>query len=77
MSKYSRALVVTRSVRTRCECGEGVEIECIPDDSLAFALGMTDAPTESIARTALAVWEATHECPPTVDELAAQLGVDW
>lgn len=75
MPEFTRTLVISRSVRTLCQCGEGVEIECTPDDSIAFALGLTDKPTESIARTALAVWEATHECPPTVDGLMAAMGL--
>ncbi|GAA4071575.1 hypothetical protein GCM10022284_04090 [Streptomyces hundungensis] len=75
MSEFSRTLVISRSVRTMCQCGEGVSIECTPDDSIAFALGLTDKPTESIAWTALAIWEATHECAPTIDELVEFIGL--
>jgi hypothetical protein len=76
MSQYTRAVVLTRSVRTVCQCGEGAEVRCVSDGSLGRALGLTDLPTESDARTALAVWEATHECAPTVAELMSLLGLD-
>lgn len=76
MPNFTRALVLTRSVRTVCQCGEGVEVRCVQDGSLARALGITDLPTESIARTSLAIWEAAHECAPTTEELMSLLGLD-
>ncbi|MFE9456013.1 hypothetical protein [Streptomyces californicus] len=76
MPNFTRAAVLTRSVRTVCACGEGVEIRCVQDGSLAYALGLTDLPTETDARFALGVWEATHECAPTVAELLSLLGLD-
>ncbi|MEU3825255.1 hypothetical protein AB0F36_08005 [Streptomyces sp. NPDC029080] len=47
------------------------------DDSLAYALGLTDLPRESDARFALTVWESAHECAPTVAELIELLGLDF
>ncbi|MFM9464169.1 hypothetical protein ACKI1K_15130 [Streptomyces scabiei] len=76
MPNFTRALVLTRYVRTVCQCGEGVEVRCVQDGSLGRALGLTDLPTESDARTALGVWEATHECAPTTEELMSLLGLD-
>lgn len=77
MQEYTRSVVITRSVRTVCQCGEGVEIQCVSDDSIAKALGMTDLPTESVARAALGVWEEFHQCPPTTDELLELMGLNW
>ncbi|WP_333745354.1 hypothetical protein [Streptomyces sp. IBSBF 2950] len=77
MPTYTRSLVLPRYVRTVCRCGEGVEVRCVEDGSLGRALGLTDLPTESDARTALGVWEATHECAPTTAELLALLGLDF
>lgn len=77
MSQYTRALVITRSVRSVCECGEGVEITCVPDDSVAYALGLTELPRESDARFALTVWESAHECAPTVAELLELMGLNF
>jgi hypothetical protein len=51
-------------------------VRCVQDGSLARALGITDLPTESIARTSLAIWEAAHECAPTTEELMSLLGLD-
>ncbi|MDX3206096.1 hypothetical protein [Streptomyces scabiei] len=77
MPNFARAVVLTRYVRTMCQCGEGVEVECVSDGSLGRALGLTDLPTESDALTALGVWEAAHECTPTTAELLALLGLDF
>ncbi|MFF9481370.1 hypothetical protein [Streptomyces sp. NPDC014733] len=76
MSPFSRAVIITQTMRTQCLCGHGVELDFVCDESIAAALNLTDKPTESVARAALAVWEATHECPPTVDDLMSLLNLD-
>ncbi|MFD8089001.1 hypothetical protein [Streptomyces malaysiensis] len=77
MPMFIRSTAVTQTMRTVCGCGEGVEVEYVPDDSLASALGLTSVPRASDARFALGVWESAHECAPTVEELLSLIGLDF
>ncbi|GGW89633.1 hypothetical protein GCM10010341_08100 [Streptomyces noursei] len=77
MSPFNRSVIFTQTIRTQCLCGEGTEIEFVSDGSIAAALNLTNRPTESVARAALAVWEGAHECTPTGDELMDLLGLNF
>ncbi|MFE0775714.1 hypothetical protein [Streptomyces sp. NPDC058861] len=77
MPTFNRSEIVTRALRTACQCGESIEIEFVSDDSIATALGLTAVVTEAVARAALETWERVHECPPTVEELMVLLGLSF
>jgi hypothetical protein len=77
MAEYLRRTVVTQHMVTECaQCRKVQAVLYVSDGSIAKEFGMTELPTASMAHDAIRVWEESHKCLPTTDELLKLMGLN-